>query len=53
MVNTDANLKKKCLAPPIKVGAFWNAKKAQHYGWASMGWKFCKVLGTAVSRNPT
>lgn len=52
MASTGKSLKKKCLAPLIKVGAFWNADKVQHYGWASMGWKFCKLLGTAASRNP-
>lgn len=53
MANTGASLKRRCLAPLIKVGAFWNADKVHHYGWASMGWKFCKLLGTAASRNPT
>ncbi|KAF1973600.1 hypothetical protein BU23DRAFT_598980 [Bimuria novae-zelandiae CBS 107.79] len=47
-----ANLKKGCLAPLIKVSGYWDGEKVRHYGWASMGWKFCKVLGTAASRNP-
>lgn len=52
VANAGASLKKKCLAPLIKVGAFWHVDKVQYYGWASTGWKFCKLLGTAASRNP-
>ncbi|KAL5408044.1 hypothetical protein PMIN04_011533 [Paraphaeosphaeria minitans] len=52
VANAGASLKKRSLAPLIKVGAFWHADKVQYYGWASTGWKFCKLLGTAASRNP-
>ncbi|KAF9733857.1 hypothetical protein PMIN04_013076 [Paraphaeosphaeria minitans] len=52
VASAGASLKKIFLAPLIKAGAFWHADKVRYYGWASAGWKFCKLLGTAASRNP-
>ncbi|KAJ4285971.1 hypothetical protein N0V90_013537 [Kalmusia sp. IMI 367209] len=52
VANAGASLKRECLAPLARVSANWNADKVQYYGWASRGWKFCKLLGTAAKRNP-
>ncbi|KAF2113206.1 hypothetical protein BDV96DRAFT_470477, partial [Lophiotrema nucula] len=45
-------LKNSCLAPITKACAFWDRKRVQHYRWFFAGEKFCKLLGTAVARNP-
>jgi hypothetical protein len=52
IAETGAKVKKQCIAPLIKVSGFWGKNKVQHYGWASKGWGYCKVLGTAVARSP-
>jgi hypothetical protein len=52
IAESGAKVKKQCLAPLTKASAFWGNDKVRHYGWASMGWGYCKVLGTAVARSP-
>ena len=46
------NMKQQCLAPLTKTSGYWGIEKVRHYQWASIGLKFCKVLGTAASRKP-
>lgn len=53
VANAGATLKRECLAPLTKASAGWGNEKVQYYKWASMGWKYCKVLGTAATRNPS
>ncbi|OCL13860.1 hypothetical protein AOQ84DRAFT_309859, partial [Glonium stellatum] len=48
-----AELMQRCLPPLSKTSGYWGKEKVQHYGWASAGEKYCKVLGTAASRVPT
>jgi hypothetical protein len=52
IAESGAKVKKQCLAPLTKASAFWGNDKVRHYRWASMGWGYCKVLGTAVTRSP-
>jgi hypothetical protein len=52
IAKSGAEVRKQCLAPLTKTSGYWGIEKVQHYEWASMGWKYCKVLGTAASRNP-
>ena len=52
IAESGVKVKKQCLAPLTKASAFWGNDKVWHYGWASMGWGYCKVLGTAVARSP-
>jgi hypothetical protein len=52
IAESGAKVKKQCLAPLTKASAFWGNDKVRHYGWASKGWGYCKVLGTAVARSP-
>ncbi|KAF2178673.1 hypothetical protein K469DRAFT_332479 [Zopfia rhizophila CBS 207.26] len=40
-------------APLTRVSGFWSIEKVQHYRWAFMSLGYCKVLGTAASRNPS
>jgi hypothetical protein len=52
IAESGTTIKKECLAPLTKASAFWGNDKVRHYGWASLGWGYCKMLGTAVVRNP-
>ncbi|KAF2787534.1 hypothetical protein K505DRAFT_287768, partial [Melanomma pulvis-pyrius CBS 109.77] len=52
VADPGAVLKKECIAPLTKVSGYWGNEKVRHYQWASKGAKYCKVLGTAASRNP-
>ncbi|KAF2193571.1 hypothetical protein K469DRAFT_497944, partial [Zopfia rhizophila CBS 207.26] len=49
---TGGELRKQSLAPLTKVSGCWGIEKVQHYEWAYVGEKYCKVLGTAASRIP-
>ncbi|KAF2647718.1 hypothetical protein K491DRAFT_291679 [Lophiostoma macrostomum CBS 122681] len=52
IADSGAGLKKECLAPLTKASGLWGNEKVIYYQWASRGWKYCKLLGTAASRNP-
>lgn len=45
-------LSKQCLTLLMKIAQHWGIDKVRHYEWASMGWKYCKMLSAAASRNP-
>ncbi|KAH7108736.1 hypothetical protein B0J11DRAFT_416396, partial [Dendryphion nanum] len=53
VAKSGAALKRECLAPLTKASAGWGNEKVQHHEWAFMGLRYCKVLGTAATRNPT
>ncbi|KAH7111059.1 hypothetical protein B0J11DRAFT_598922 [Dendryphion nanum] len=53
VAKSGAALKRECLAPLTKASGGRGNEKVQHYQWAFMGLKYCKVLGTAATRNPT
>ncbi|KAF2818217.1 hypothetical protein CC86DRAFT_461196 [Ophiobolus disseminans] len=53
IAESGIEVRKLCLPPLTKTSGYWGIEKVQHYQWASMGWKFCKVLGTAASRIPS
>lgn len=52
IAKSGIKMKEQCLAPLTKTSGYWGIEKVRHYQWASMGLKFCKVLGTAASRIP-
>jgi hypothetical protein len=52
IAESGIKMKEECLAPLTKTSGYWGIEKVRHYRWPSMGLKFCKVLGTAASRNP-
>lgn len=49
---SGTSLKRECLALLSKASIYWGVDKVQHYKWGSMGWGYCKLLGTAASWNP-
>ncbi|ORX92460.1 hypothetical protein BCR34DRAFT_526814, partial [Clohesyomyces aquaticus] len=53
VANSGAELRKPCLAPLTKAIAHWGRSVVTHYGCPFAGEKYCKVLGTAASRNPS
>ncbi|KAI0619226.1 hypothetical protein TUN199_08788 [Pyrenophora tritici-repentis] len=50
----QSNLKtsEQCVAHLAEVAEHWGMDKVHYYEWASMGRKFCKVLGSAAAQNP-
>jgi hypothetical protein len=48
----NIKMSKQCLAPLVETAEYWGMDKVHHYEWASMGRKYCKVLGSAASQNP-
>jgi hypothetical protein len=52
IAESGIKMKEECLAPLTKTSGYWGIEKVRHYKWVSMGLKYCKVLGTAASRNP-
>lgn len=53
IAESGIEVRKQCLPPLTKTSGYWGLEKVRHYHWVSMGWKFCKVLGTAASRIPS
>jgi hypothetical protein len=51
VAKSGERLRKESLAPLTKASGFWGKEKAKHYEWGLMGWKYCKKLGTAATRN--
>ncbi|KAL5394093.1 hypothetical protein PMIN02_005290 [Paraphaeosphaeria minitans] len=51
MVDAGAELKRECRGPLTKVVTFSGRQMVQDHAWASMGEKYCKLLGTAAARN--
>jgi hypothetical protein len=52
ITGSGVHLREECLAPLAEAGICWGVDLIRYYGWTSMGWGYCKVLGTAVFRNP-
>lgn len=52
IAQSNIKLSKQCLAPLAETAEYWGMDKVQYYEWASMGWKYCKVLGDCASQNP-
>jgi hypothetical protein len=48
----NIKMSKQCLAPLVETAECWGMDKVHHYEWASMGRKYCKVLGSAAFQNP-
>ncbi|KAF2195607.1 hypothetical protein K469DRAFT_490957, partial [Zopfia rhizophila CBS 207.26] len=53
VAKSGAEQRKEYLAPLTRASGFWSIEKVQHYRWAFMSLGYCKVLGTAASRNPS
>ncbi|PSN58960.1 hypothetical protein BS50DRAFT_580338 [Corynespora cassiicola Philippines] len=52
VAHTGTDTREKCFHPLKKVSGVWGKEKVLHYRWAFAGEKYCKVLGTAATRNP-
>ncbi|KAH8731602.1 hypothetical protein GQ44DRAFT_736032 [Phaeosphaeriaceae sp. PMI808] len=52
IAQSNLKMSNQCLAPFVETAECWGLNKVYHYEWASMGRKYCKMLGSAASRNP-
>jgi hypothetical protein len=52
VAQSNIKMSKQCLAPLVQTAEYWGMDRVYHYEWASMGRKYCKVLGSAASQNP-
>jgi hypothetical protein len=52
IAESGIKMREECLASLTKTSGYWGIEKVRHYKWASMGLKYCNVLGIAASRNP-
>ena len=52
IAQSNIKMSKQCLAPLARTAESWGISKVQYYEWASMGRKYCHVLGAAASQTP-